>query len=250
MEEYRLHIEGYTPESLPMGRLARLMGELATLMGSTDAVHFDSIDRGSVWLASTVDPVAAPQVRSRVLAAGRGDGPKDAVRARQNIDRYLRNYGKRGCLYRAQNDELEQVIEFPGRVEPNSGRIGPISESGTLQGELIRIGGKDETISITLRDGEAVISHIHTRDHGLARELAHHLFAETIRVSGRGRWTRNERGVWELEDFQVDGFEVLDDRPLTEARRDLRAAPRSRWSELNDPHEELERMRYGKDEPH
>ena len=37
---YRLKIDAYTPETMPMGRLAEYMADLAVILGERAAVHF------------------------------------------------------------------------------------------------------------------------------------------------------------------------------------------------------------------
>ena len=47
-----------------------------------------------------------------------------------------------------------RLIEFPGRTRHVEEKLGPIEQPGTLDGEVIQIGGRDETINVHLRAGE------------------------------------------------------------------------------------------------
>src|SRR4051812_2720236 len=89
--EYRFAIDAFTPDTLPMARLAEYMGEFACLLGQTDHVHFARIEKGSATLVSTVEWEAIPKVRERVRVVKYRDpaAPTEAVRAFDNLDRRL-----------------------------------------------------------------------------------------------------------------------------------------------------------------
>ena len=48
--EYRFTIDAYSPETLPMSRLAEYMAEVARLLGKVDQVHFVRLEPGSTVL--------------------------------------------------------------------------------------------------------------------------------------------------------------------------------------------------------
>ena len=72
--EYRFRIDAYSPETMPMARLAEYMAELALLLGEPSAVHFKRLARGSTVLVNSVDREAAPKVRQRAASAVYADG--------------------------------------------------------------------------------------------------------------------------------------------------------------------------------
>ena len=100
-------------------------------------------------------------------------------------------------------------------------KLGPIEQAGTLDGEVIQIGGRDETINVHLRAGEQI--HICVASKAMARRLAPHMFSSAIRVRGFGTWARLESGAWMLKKFEIKDFEVLDAAPLSRVFEDLRA---------------------------
>jgi hypothetical protein len=53
--EYRLKIDVFTVDSLPMSRLAEYMTELARLLGEQERVHFSHLERGSAVLVSNIE---------------------------------------------------------------------------------------------------------------------------------------------------------------------------------------------------
>jgi hypothetical protein len=51
--------------------------------------------------------------------------------------------------------------------------------------------------------------------------------------------------VWILDRFNITDFEILDSSPLQEVVERLRAIEGSEWPEVEDPLEELSRLRRG-----
>jgi hypothetical protein len=242
MSEYRFVIDGaYTPATLPMERLADYMRALADLLGENKQVHFKGVDKGSAILVADVDDPAEVKVFDRLKAVRSGSAPPDAMKAFHVLDDYLRADNAVGRLIAGSHDK---VIAFPGRERPEPLTYGPFKQDGTLDGELIRIGGKDETISVALRDGPIVHTKLETTLE-IARQLKHHLFEGIVRLRGTGLWYRGGDGSWELRNFKIIGFEVLDGAPLNEVVDRLRNTPGNKWSEVPDPVRELLEQRHG-----
>jgi hypothetical protein len=229
-EQYRLKIDVFSVDSLPMGRLAEYMAELAILLGERERVHFSHLEPGSAVLVSNIEPVAFPKVEERVAAVGQGNGPKDAMQAYKNIDNLL---AKDGAVAVLISPSKSNVIEFPGRTRPKPVRYGPFREAGTLDGRIIRIGGRDETIPVWLRDGEAEY-HCNVRGEDVARRLSSYYLNGIVRVQGSGKWVREENGAWKLEQFDIADFEVLEDSPMGHVVNQLRAVEGSTWHENDD----------------
>lgn len=244
-KEYRFKIDVFTPDTLPMARLAEYMARLADLLGHEQSVHFDRIEKGSAVLVPKIDDPDVPKVQERLQAVRRHAGPKDAQKAFEQLDRMLAKDNAIGTLI---EDTDAEIIKFPGRTRPQPITYGPFNEQGALSGVLIRIGGKDETVPVHIQDGDVIYKCNTNRE--IARELAHHLFASPIRVKGSGRWHRDEEGAWELDRFNISEFEELDDAPLGEAVQKLRAVPGSGWKDSVDPLGELQRLRGDDDEIH
>ena len=229
-QQYRLKIDVFSIDNLPMSRLAEYMAELAVLLGERERVHFSHLEKGSAVLVSSIEPVAFPKVSDRVTRVSRGDGPKDAMQAYKNIDNLL---AKDGAVAELIAPAQNVIIAFPGRTRPNPVRYGPFREVGTLDGRIIRIGGRDETIPVWLKDGD-VEYHCNVRGEEVARRLAPYYLNGVIRVHGSGKWVREENGTWELEQFDINDFEVLDDSPMAEVVGKLRAVEGSTWHESED----------------
>jgi hypothetical protein len=225
--EYRFKIDVFHADTIPMARLAEYMAELAKLLGHPERVHFARLEEGSAVLVSSVEEPAWPKVSDRVRGVLHGDGPKDAMNAYQALDTMLAKDNAVGVL--SASILNGEVIPFPGRTRPKPVRYGPFRERGTVDGVLIRIGGRDDTIPVLLRDGEAMIACQTSLE--LSKKLAPHYQGATLRAHGNGRWVREEDGSWHLLDFYIEDFEVLDDSPLREVVAHLRAVEGSTWGD-------------------
>jgi len=54
-KRYTLYVEAYTPETIPMARLAQYMQNLAAMLGHDAAVHFETLKPGSTQIVSRID---------------------------------------------------------------------------------------------------------------------------------------------------------------------------------------------------
>ena len=237
---YHFAIDGFSPRTLPMARLAGYIADLANLLGQPEHVHFDRVSEGSATLVHEVDEAAVPAVEQRLGAVGRDDAPKDVTKAFRAMNERLAKDHARASLREPGGAE---IVPFPGVEQTRGLAYGPFRERGTLDGVLIRVGGKDDTVPVHLLDGDKV--HICNANRDVARRLAPNLFGPILRVHGEGRWERDEDGNWKLLRFDIRDFEPLDDVPLGEAVRRLRAVKGSGWSGIPEPARELERLRGG-----
>jgi len=235
-EEYRFRIDAYTPETLPMARLAEYLHQLALILGEPKAVHFVSLVEGSTTIVHKIESEAEPKVRSRVRAVARRQAPPEAMRAFQNINRLLRADNGVGAL---EDPGGAEIIHFPGREEVT--RFGSITQQCSVDGEVIRLGGTRERVPITLRSEDELIADCYT-DRATAKKLAARLF-EPVRLFGTGRFVREDSGAWTLEYFVIDRFEPLSDEPLSSVIIALRAIPGGAWDE--NALEQLRLIRHG-----
>lgn len=244
---YRFRIaDGFTPETLPMERLAEYVAGLARLLGEKDNVHFQGIESGSAVLVATVDLAARPKVRDRLCAVREGRGPSDAQKAFGELDDMLRKDNATGSLC---NEAGDVVVPFPGRERPEPLAYGPFRQDGTVDGQLIRVGGKDETVPVHLRDGAIIHTGLNCTPE-TARRIAPHLYGPTLRVHGTGTWFRTGAGEWELRNFRISEFEVLDEAPLVTVVANLHKVKGSDWNELPDPVRALLAERNGDEVTH
>jgi hypothetical protein len=236
-------IDGFTPETLPMERLAAYMAELAVLFANSERVHFDKVRRGSALLQAWVEATAAPKIRERVSIADSPDAPEDIARSYQVLNKMLREDNSTGVLRRPRG---AIILRFPGKKAPVI-RTFRVVENGTIEGFVIRIGGIDETVPIWIRNREGeVVKNCHTRNLQAAKELGKYYLGPFVRFEGVGKWLRNDEEKWQLEEFIVNSFEVLDEVPLGRAVDAVRAVEGNAWNEYEDPQAELRKVREGK----
>ena len=230
---YRLVIDGnYTPDSLPMARLAEYMKGFAALLGYRSSVHFSHIENGSALLVTKVDPQDEPKVRERVRKTKKHLGPEDATDACDAIDKLLREDNAEGRIIEPEGHE---VIQFPGRRKRQNPLIGPISEMGVLVGIPIQIGGQNDPCWLHLQDvdGTVKICGIKRSD---AIKMRDCLYEKSIRVNGLGRWYRDVDGKWVMSSFRVHDFQIIPSSDLgstVDSLREIHA--RSDWAKTDDP---------------
>lgn len=223
--EYVFRIDVFQPETMPMARLAEYMSALAKMFGHAEHTHFVAVEKGSAKLRTAVDPVDAPKVEARLNGVRIGDAPKDAIAGKLALEDLLANDNAVATLTEGDTDRV--VIPFVGRNRPKALTFPPFREDTSIDGVLVKIGGKDPSAHATLQDGD--VFHVGvTMRRELARELAPLLYGPTIRMFGNGRFERQADGVWKMSDFKVDRYERLDDRPIGEALAGIRTVPGNR----------------------
>lgn len=235
---YLFRIDAFTPETIPMARLAAYLVDLAVLLGEMDHVHLDHIAPGSLVLVQKIEHTAYAKVMQRVNDVRAGGGAREARKAFETIDRRLAQDNATATLGDPSGGTM---LAFPGRERRRPITYNSIRQQGSLDGVLIRIGGRTERVPATLMDRTQEWNVDMTRD--MARRMRAHLFEQPLRVHGHGRWRRSDDEGWLLEQFSVTDFEVLDDAPWQDTVARLRQVEGSGWNRFQDPLAELERLR-------
>jgi len=128
--EYRFKIDAYTPDTLPMARLAEYIADLAVVLGNRERVHFNRVEAGSTSPVIRIEWEAEPKVRERLRAVKTKEAPEDALRAARDIDRRLAEDNAVGVL---QDPTGGKVLRFAGRELLKKLVFGPIAQVGTFQ---------------------------------------------------------------------------------------------------------------------
>jgi len=235
-DEYEFWFDAYTPETIPMERLAKYMAALAKMLGHGTSVHFDRMVSGSTVNILKVGREDSPKVFHRLASVGTGDGVADAESGFDELNVLLRDDNAVGRLSRkpAASSASALVLQFPGRDAPRPNKFGPFSEPAVVDGELVRIGGKDKSAHAWIVDPEGrTWSGELSRE--LAREMAPHLYqGALLRVSGDAKWERNENAVWTLLQFKIHAFELLGEDSLGDATKRLRQLHKTDWDGVDD----------------
>jgi len=245
---YKFRIDSFTPDTMPMARLAAYLVELSKLLGQEAAVHFREIKRGSAVLVTEVDAVAVPKVRERLTrvegSAANWHDEDESVEPFRKINAMLASDNAVGKLHRG----TATILSFPGR-ESARARIGPVTQPTSIVGQLVRIGGRDKTAHAQVEDAEARSwSIVMTREQ--ARGLAPFLYGDVLKFTGNGRWFRSESGEWELDELRLQAWERITNETLRESVSALRQIEGSNWKALDEPIQVLERIQHGDDEVH
>lgn len=235
---YDFRIDAWKPETLPMARLAEYLVKLSTMFGHKEHVHFMQVRKGSAIPEIAVDHEAAPKVAARLRLVGTPEAPQELKRANQEINRMLREDNASAVLKIKRGGS---VLVFPGKKTPLAEEV-IVHEQGNLDGFVIRVGGKDDSVPVWI-EGEGKVIYKCQTNRDIARQLAAHLFDRPVRVTGSGQWCRTPERKWELEDFKIKSFEILDDRPLEEIINNLRQIDGNLWNEMDDPQAELKKLR-------
>ena len=236
--EYLFKIEAFTPETMPMARLAEYLAELAAILGEPKSVHLVRIEAGSTTLVHKIEHEAIPKVHARTEAVRLGGAPRDAQTAYRRVNRFLREDNARAVLRKGKRGA--KVLEFPGREEAED-VFSAVNQAGSISGVVVRVGGTGDSIPVLMESEGEPIAGCHTNRH-LAKSLAHHLF-EPVRLGGQGYWMRDGEGRWLLKHFRIDSFETLEPTTLGSALTELRAIA-GEWDE--GAYEELGKIRRGR----
>lgn len=222
--ELEFVIDGYTPDTLPMARLAEYLIDLANLLGEKDRVHFVRVGEGSASLVHRIESVALPGVHARIANARLRDSASEERHAFEALDRKLRDDNTTGELRELGAPDSGPLLYFPGPTRDLDPAYGPFNEKGTITGRVISVGGKRNPVNVNIQDGETVYYCEATRDTAL--QLAPLMFYTELRVHGMGRYIRNPDGVWEMKSFRIASVERPDQRPLTDVVERLRGITR------------------------
>jgi hypothetical protein len=217
VEKFEFRIKDFTPLTMPMARLSEYLKYLASLFGFESHVHFIMVDEGSANLVKAVDKRAVVRVEKRLLAVENGTARHSAKRAFDKLDDLLYEDNTSATLKTPRG----RVVEFPGKDRDLDATAGPILESVTVEGEVIQIGGRDETISVYLRDRADI--HICTASREQGKKISKYLFEGKLRVTGTGKFMRSATGEWKMRHFDIADFWPLTVQPLSAALYELQA---------------------------
>lgn len=238
-KEYVFKISGYTPQTIPMERLAEYLIGLARLLGEPASVHFDKLVEGSTGIVHRIDSEAEPKVRARVESVRAGIAPPEVLRAQRDLDEKLASdnaYGEWAELSGAQ------ILYFPGVRAEKTPEFGAVIQQTILDGIIRKVGGRGErTVSVMLQTHEGFETHCRaTRD--MARRLSKHYDLKPLRLTGQGKWLRTPNG-WHLDNFEISSYEELDTRGLPEMVADIRSANFADLKSLKNPWATLREIR-------
>lgn len=241
--ELRFKIDAYSPTTIPMERLGEYLAALGAMLGEANDVHFEKLVPGSTCILHRVEAEAAPKVEQRIAEVRTGTADVVHINAFKRINDLLKADNASGNLTR--QDGTGQVLDFPGKTALEPAKPEVVVQPGTIDGIVIRLGGKDTTVPVLVQDGSSTYKCTTTRD--IARSLGSHIFGRELRFMGETRWMRHESGAWTLDHFTIADFIELDGSPLADIVAQLRGMPGD-WGKNGDAWDELRDMRDDGDE--
>ena len=137
---FDFHIENYTPETLPFNRLMEYLFQLKKLFKDCD-VHFLTVKDGSAAPAFQVAHEDSTKIENIISSFEESDLCNDflVLLKKDNTTAYFTKNNRIIYRFKGVNDNLNQEEQ-------------EVQEIGTLEGTIIKIGGKDETIPVTIMD--------------------------------------------------------------------------------------------------
>lgn len=237
-------IDGFQPDTIPMARLADYMADLAAMIGEKASVHFLELEPGCVELVHAVDYDAYPKVEARVAEVEEGRGTVESIAAFRSINRRLAEDNTFASYNRVDGGQL---LHFPGVTSPKALVVAPVKQASTIDGVVLRVGGKVEGGKVPVQIGSDDVAHLCVASISLSKELAGFYLEAERRFHGVGHWHRDDEAGWTLKKFEIQSHEPLDPTPLTKLVEKLHEVPSDlqggdAWAELKrlreegDPH--------------
>lgn len=207
---FAFKIDALSPETLTMKSLALYLSDLSDLFGSEKHVHFDCVKAGSAELKWWPDEHVEFEVRQRLNAVDDFQRHQDTQEAILRLNKRLANDN---CSAVMLDPDRKVIAKFPGSAFRWFKDVPAFWQEDRLQGRLIRIGGKDNSIHANIDMGGRVVSNITMRE-DLARDIVKYFLGPTLALHGKARWQRDYLGQWKLLNFLVHSFDVMDDSDL------------------------------------
>lgn len=217
MTSYTFKIEDFKPENMPFSRLVEYYSEIKKLLGVTDNLHLLGIVEGSHGSCFAIDRNFESELTKRLMSVNDGTAPQIAMRAKSKINAMLKEDGTSGvfCDERGQN-----IVQFPGKRDDAASLI-KVRDTATFVGELYHLAGTKDDVKVRINtDAYGVVFCTTTKD--MAKSLRDFLFEE-IKITGKGMWTRQENGTWQVDDFIITDFAPVKRESLSKAVSRIRA---------------------------
>lgn len=217
-KHYSFRIQKFTPETMPFGRLVDYYAELQKMLGVSDNLHLTDIFESSHGNKFRVDFNHETELQKRIAELNEGTAPNAAKKAQDKLNAMLKADATSADFVDSMG---QNVIVFPGKgLDAQS--IIRIRDAATFVGELYHIAGTKDDAKIRLTtEAYGVVFCTTTRD--IAKSLRDFLF-EDIKVSGRGTWTRDGAGTWDIDDFAITDFTPVKKESLRQSIDRIRSA--------------------------
>lgn len=212
-----------------MKRLSRYLAQLSDMLGEVEHVHFASVTHGSAMLNVDVNELHYQQVLTHVREVPNGAASKKQQGAYRELQRLMEEDGTGGAILDGAN---APILYFPKRSDDEQPLV--VNKSGSVQGRLYMVGGKDDTIPVRLEGANGETLHCEAST-DIAQQLSGLLFKQ-VRVRGHGAWERSPEGRWRLRKLKIESFQELDTSSASIGIAKMQALGGLQWPEMDDPH--------------
>ena len=224
MERFEFTVPGYTPDTIPLDRLMEYLSQLIVILGQPSDLHLINIKRSSTKPAPAMRHDVAVRARLRVSEVRQGGGSARRREAFDALRRLVSEDGGKPAILRAREGK---ILEFP-KVNIGADQIiHSVRQETSLEGELIRIGGRQENAQLLMQELSGNVVAGCTAPRSIARDLGKFIY-RPIRLGGIGSWHRTAAGKWEISQLHVQSFEPLEEDEHQETIARLQAS-KANW---------------------
>lgn len=197
---FTFRIKNFGPQSLPFARLVEYYSQIKLMSGVSEKLYLVDIVEASHGSQFVIDRTYEDSLNERMKKIRNRTAPRNALSAYDRINSMLGEDGTSGSFSDIAN---ENVIRFPGDQSQADQEL-RIKDAASLTGELYHISGTKNEVRVRLNTPEFGVVFCNT-SHDIAKQLRDYLF-ETVRVNGRGVWTRLGPGQWDIDSVQITDF--------------------------------------------
>lgn len=215
-------LNGKKPRDLQPARLAQYIKLIAELVGSPDLVRLTKISAGSVRAELAVAPQHYTDFVHRISGAKNPQKATASVsKTVHQIEEMITDDGMTAEVTAGRT----KLLQLRGYSRASGAVIGPVIQPFAVRGQLIGLGGKDDTKHARIAEaGSQREVYGEIRDDALAVALTAHLWRGAIEVRGVARLFRHPDGRWEIRQFRIDAFQPLEAQSPSDVMSELRNA--------------------------
>ncbi|MFT9400379.1 hypothetical protein [Acetobacter sp.] len=216
---FKLQLEGFRLEDVPLKQLAEYIRLLSNLLGSPKTTHLTSVTTGSVKMPIAVSPEGRSAVLERMAMAMHADGGA-ARAAYEALDDCLAANGGHGWIEDCLTGR--KLLSLPG-VTSLASPLPAFWQDDLLQGRLVAIAYRTSEDDFSGRIQNAKGIEFFQCSEAVAKDLAPR-YLQYLRLYGKARWQRRANGEWKLREFKADRAVVLKQDTLISIREEIKKA--------------------------
>ena len=178
-DTFRLHIEKYTPETIPFKRLMEYLFQLEKIFDSED-IRFIKVAKGSAAPEFLIRNEESYKIEAKINALMDLSNPEYCkifkLLQEDKTDAYFTKNNKRILEIKSANDNLLKY---------------DIKQSEEIYGYVMKVGGIDDTVALGIKDlYDETIYYNCTTTKSIAKEIAKYLFETPVKLSGVANWMK------------------------------------------------------------